>query len=70
MGQQKVMVLDIWGDGNLRYQGRLCVPDVDGMWERILIEAHESRYTVHPRSNKMYHVLKEIYWWNTMKKDV
>ena len=30
------------GDGVLRYQGRLCVPKVDGLCELILEEAHSS----------------------------
>ncbi|XP_070036784.1 uncharacterized protein [Nicotiana tomentosiformis] len=30
-------------DGTLRYQGRLCVPNVDGLRERIMAEAHNSR---------------------------
>ena len=55
------MAFEISGDGILRYQGRLCVTDVDGLCERILVEAHESRYTLHPGSIKMYHNLKEIY---------
>ncbi|XP_070056620.1 uncharacterized protein [Nicotiana tomentosiformis] len=49
-------------DGTLRYQGRLCVPNVDDLWERIMTEAHASRFFVHPGSIKMYHDLKEIYW--------
>ncbi|XP_060200298.1 uncharacterized protein LOC132628537, partial [Lycium barbarum] len=57
-------------DGTLRYRGRLCVPDVDGLRERIMAEAHNSRYSIHPGSTKMYHDLKEIYWWNDMKKNV
>ncbi|XP_070046470.1 uncharacterized protein [Nicotiana tomentosiformis] len=57
-------------DGTLRYQGRLCVPNVDGLRERILTEAHTSRYSVHPGSSKMYHDLKEVYWWNDMKRNV
>nr|XP_009774959.1 PREDICTED: uncharacterized protein LOC104224929 [Nicotiana sylvestris]XP_016436220.1 PREDICTED: uncharacterized protein LOC107762374 [Nicotiana tabacum] len=57
-------------DGTLRYRGRLCVPDVDGLRERIMSEAHNSRYSIHPGSTKMYHDLKEIYWWNDMKKNI
>ncbi|XP_070057110.1 uncharacterized protein [Nicotiana tomentosiformis] len=57
-------------DGTLRYQGRLCVPNVDGLWERIMAEAHTSRYSVHPGSTKMYHDLNEVYWWNDMKRGV
>ncbi|XP_070039468.1 uncharacterized protein [Nicotiana tomentosiformis] len=57
-------------DGTLRYQGRLCVPNVDGLRERIMGEAHTSRYSVHLGSTKMYHDLKEVYWWNDMKRGV
>ncbi|KAF3680237.1 putative pre-mRNA-processing factor 6-like [Capsicum annuum] len=34
-----------------------------------LTTAHESKYTVYPGSVNMYHDLKEIYWWNNMKRD-
>ncbi|XP_070054415.1 uncharacterized protein [Nicotiana tomentosiformis] len=44
-------------DGTLRYQWRICVPNVDGLQERIMTEAHTSRYSVHPGSTKMYHDL-------------
>ncbi|XP_070017938.1 uncharacterized protein [Nicotiana sylvestris] len=32
-------------DGVLRLQGRLCVPNIDGLREKILEEAHSSRLT-------------------------
>ncbi|XP_070008339.1 uncharacterized protein [Nicotiana sylvestris] len=57
-------------DGVLRCQGRLCVPDVDNHRGRVMAEAHNSRYSVHPGSTKMYRDLKEIYWWNGMKRGV
>ena len=34
------------GDGALRYQGRSCVLDVDGLRGQILEEAHGSRYSI------------------------
>ncbi|WMV45913.1 hypothetical protein MTR67_039298 [Solanum verrucosum] len=34
-------------DGVLRYQGRLCVPNVYDVREQILSEAHSSRYSIH-----------------------
>ncbi|XP_070055019.1 uncharacterized protein [Nicotiana tomentosiformis] len=49
-------------DSTLRYQGRLCVPNIDGLRERIMTEAHTSRYYAHPGSTKIYHDLKEVYW--------
>nr|XP_009788737.1 PREDICTED: uncharacterized protein LOC104236509 [Nicotiana sylvestris] len=57
-------------DSTLRYQGQLCVPNEDGLRERIMAEAHTSRYSVHPGSTKMYHDLKEVSWWNDMKRGV
>ncbi|XP_070005476.1 uncharacterized protein [Nicotiana sylvestris] len=56
--------------GTLWYQGLLCVPYIDGIRERIMAEAHTSRYFVNLGSMKMYHDLKELYWWRNMKRDV
>ncbi|WMV24685.1 hypothetical protein MTR67_018070 [Solanum verrucosum] len=57
-------------DGVLRYQGRLCVPNVDGLREKILEVAHGSRYSIHPGATMMYRDLWEVYWWNCLKKDI
>ena len=35
------------GDGVLRYQGKLCVHNVDGLRNRILEETHGSCYSIH-----------------------
>jgi hypothetical protein len=56
--------------GVLWYKGRLCVPNVKELKEKILREAHESAYSIHPGENKMYHDLKATYWWYGMKRDV
>lgn len=53
------------GNGLLRYQGTLCIPNIDGLQEKILSKAHQSRYRVYSRSTMLYHDLKEIYWWKT-----
>ncbi|WMV58615.1 hypothetical protein MTR67_052000 [Solanum verrucosum] len=58
------------GDGVLRYQCRLCVPNVDGLREKILEEAHSSRYFMHPGATKMYRDLRKVNWWNGLKKDI
>ena len=58
------------GDGVLKYQGRLCVPDVEGLRVQILTEAHGSLYSIHPGSTKMYLDLREIYWWKVLKIDI
>ncbi|GKC65899.1 putative reverse transcriptase domain-containing protein [Tanacetum coccineum] len=33
-------------------------------------ETHKSRYSVHPRADKMYYDLRDRYWWPRMKKDI
>jgi hypothetical protein len=57
-------------EGMLWYKGRICVPNIKELKDKILHEAHESAYSIHPRGNKMYHNLKAAYWWYGMKRDV
>ena len=59
-----------WGDDISRYKRRLCVPNVDRFKDRILENANGSRYSIHPGKAKMYHDLREVYWWAGMKKDI
>src|SRR5262249_20210880 len=51
-------------DKVLKCGNRLCVPNVNGLRQRILEEAHYAPYNVHPRATKMYHDLKGNYWWS------
>ncbi|XP_070026595.1 uncharacterized protein [Nicotiana sylvestris] len=60
----------IGDDGALRMQGRLCVPNVDGLCELILQKAHSSRYSIHPSAAIKYQDLSQHYWWSRMKKDI
>ncbi|XP_070043041.1 uncharacterized protein [Nicotiana tomentosiformis] len=57
-------------DGVMRMQGRICVPNVDGIRELNLEEVHSSRYSIHPGAANMYQVLIQHYWWRRMKKDI
>ncbi|GKE49592.1 putative reverse transcriptase domain-containing protein, partial [Tanacetum coccineum] len=36
----------------------------------IMDEAHTSRYLIPPGADKMYHDLRDLYWWPGMKRDV
>ena len=54
----------------LRFRGRLCVPDHDRIREEVLDECHRSKFSIHLGSNKMYRDMKRQYWWKGMKKDV
>jgi hypothetical protein len=47
--------------GVLWYNGRICVPNIKELKDKILCEAHESAYSIHPGGNKMYHDLKATY---------
>jgi hypothetical protein len=49
---------------------RLCVPKDKTIREAILREAHESAYSIYPRSTKMYLDLREKYWWYGLKRYV
>jgi hypothetical protein len=57
-------------EGVLWYKGRICVPNIKELKDKILPEAHESTYSIHLGGNKMYHDLKATYWWYGMKGDV
>ncbi|GJR58223.1 putative reverse transcriptase domain-containing protein [Tanacetum coccineum] len=46
------------------------VPLVGDVRMIILNEAHKSKYSVHPGADKMYHDLRDMYWWPGMKRDI
>jgi hypothetical protein len=48
-------------EGVLWYKGRICVPNVKELKDKILRESHESAYSIHLGGNKMYHDLKATY---------
>jgi hypothetical protein len=52
------------------FKNRICVPKIDSIRETILKEAHDSAYSIHPSSTKMYQDLKQKYWWYGLKRDV
>ncbi|MDV3187743.1 MAG: hypothetical protein Q8836_02505, partial [Sweet potato little leaf phytoplasma] len=57
-------------DLGLCYQGRLCVPGNVDLKQELLAEAHSSPFSIHPGSTKMYHDLKQYYWWQGMKREI
>nr|GEZ09874.1 retrotransposon protein, putative, Ty3-gypsy subclass [Tanacetum cinerariifolium] len=58
-------------EDDVLWQGtRLCVPNDATPREALLTEAHSSPFSVHPGSTKMYHDLKQHFWWSGMKRDV
>ena len=55
-------------DGNLRYRGRVVVPQLTYLREEILKEFHCYRFAMHPGGTKMYYDLRCQYYWSGMKK--
>jgi hypothetical protein len=56
--------------GTLWLGKRICVPNLRHLRELILQEAHDSTYSIHPGSTKMYKDLKTQYRWYDMKRDI
>ncbi|GJV37780.1 putative reverse transcriptase domain-containing protein [Tanacetum coccineum] len=57
-------------DRSLYFIDRIWVPLVGGMRTINIDEAHKTRYSVHPGADKMYHDLRDMYWWLGMKRDI
>ncbi|GJW30589.1 putative reverse transcriptase domain-containing protein [Tanacetum coccineum] len=57
-------------DGSLYFMDRIWVPLVGDIRMVILDKAHKSKYSVHPGADKMYHDLRDMYWWPKMKRDI
>ncbi|KAJ9552808.1 LOW QUALITY PROTEIN: hypothetical protein OSB04_016853 [Centaurea solstitialis] len=57
-------------DGVCYFKGRIWIPRVEQLRKMLMDEAHQSRYSIHPGSDKMYKGLKEHYWWPGMKRDI
>ena len=57
-------------NSTLWFGKRLCVLEVKAIRDAILREAHESAYSIHPGSTKMYLELKEKHWWYGLNRDV
>lgn len=60
--RERRLTFSVGVDGGLRYDLRLYVPQVDEVKQRLLDEAHRSKYTIHPGSTKMYKDLKSNFW--------
>jgi len=70
IGTEKGKDYRIGTDGILRFRDRICVPGEWRLRKQILEEGHKSRLSIHPGMTKMYHDLKQSFWWNGMKTDI
>ncbi|KAG8496948.1 hypothetical protein CXB51_008178 [Gossypium anomalum] len=56
-------------EGFLCFRGRICVSKDSDLRLSILKEAHRGLCTMHPGGNKLYHDLREPYWWPGLKSE-
>jgi hypothetical protein len=68
-GDPKVACFREDAEGILWFKDRLVVPKKEALKRKILDEAHTSRYSIHPGSIKMYHDLRQQFWWTRMKRE-
>ncbi|GJV11750.1 putative reverse transcriptase domain-containing protein [Tanacetum coccineum] len=59
--------LEPCADGTLCLKNRSWIPCFGNLRALIMHESHKSKYSIHPRSDKMYQDLKKLYWWPNMK---
>jgi hypothetical protein len=69
-GDPKVTCFRKDAEGTLWFKERLVVPKREALKKKILDEVHTSRYSIHPGSTKMYHDLRQQFWWTRMKREI
>jgi hypothetical protein len=66
--QEKLFQQD--ANGVMWFKDRLVVLKDFELRHKIMDEAHCSRYSIHPGTNKMYQDLKKNFWWIRMKREI
>ncbi|GJX78496.1 putative reverse transcriptase domain-containing protein [Tanacetum coccineum] len=61
---------EIRPDGTRCFEKRSWLPCLGGVRDLIIHDSHKSKYSIHPRSDKIYYDLKKLYWWPNMKADI
>nr|GFC25591.1 putative reverse transcriptase domain-containing protein [Tanacetum cinerariifolium] len=62
--------LEPHADGTLCLKGRSWLPCYGDLRSVIMHEAHKSKYSIHPGSDKMYQDMKKLYWWPNVKANI
>ncbi|GJR85299.1 putative reverse transcriptase domain-containing protein [Tanacetum coccineum] len=57
-------------DGTLCLNNRSWIPRFGDLRALIIHESHKSKYSIHPRSDKMYQDLKKLYWLPNIKEEI
>lgn len=70
INEDKLKCFKLDDQGILCFGKCLVVPKDFELRRKILDEAHESQFSIHPGSNKMYQDLKKKFWWTRMKREI
>jgi hypothetical protein len=68
-GDPKVAYFYEDAEGTLWFKERMVVPRREVLKKKILDEAHTTRHSIYPGSTKMYHDLRQPFWWTRMKHE-
>jgi hypothetical protein len=68
-GDPKVACFREDAEGTFWFKERLIVPKKEALKNKILDEAHMSWHSIHPKSSKMHHDLRQQFWWIRVKHE-
>nr|GEY60802.1 putative reverse transcriptase domain-containing protein [Tanacetum cinerariifolium] len=70
LGRLINQIFEFRPDGTRCFGNRFWFLRFDGLRDLVMRKLHKSKYSIHPRSDKMYQDLKLLYWWPNMKADI
>ncbi|GKE24592.1 putative reverse transcriptase domain-containing protein, partial [Tanacetum coccineum] len=68
--QGMINKLESHADRTLCLNNRNQIPCFGELRALIMHESHKSKYSIHPRLEKMYQDLKKLHWWPNMKAEI
>nr|GEX79870.1 putative reverse transcriptase domain-containing protein [Tanacetum cinerariifolium] len=57
-------------NGTRCFKNRTWLPYFGKLRDLVMHEWHKSKYSIHLGLDKMYHDLKQLYWWPNMKAEI
>ncbi|GJZ39479.1 putative reverse transcriptase domain-containing protein [Tanacetum coccineum] len=70
LGRMIKQIFEFRPDGTRCFGNRVWLPRYGKLRNLVMYESHKSKYSIHPRLDKMYQDLKPLYWWLNMKADI
>ncbi|GKC74325.1 putative reverse transcriptase domain-containing protein [Tanacetum coccineum] len=70
LGRLIKLIFEFHPDGKRCFGNRVWLSRFGGLRDLVMHESHNSKYFIHPGSDKMYQDLKLLYWWPNIKVDI